>query len=216
MKTFEESEYLRTIYGREKVMTIHDLINRMMVSEITVRRKLKKSGAITSYNKNGRYYTLPHIPTFDSYGLWNYKDIRFSRYGNLNQTIKQLINRSSGGLHAEVIGELIAYPPHSLLYQLCVKSAIQREKLHGRYVYFSIEGDLYKSQRDNYESLQTLYSEDDLPCITAVRLLIEKIRRPKDSPSELVRILHRENVKISELQVKRFFDKHGLEKKHRI
>ncbi len=139
MKTFEESEFMRTIYGREKVMTIHDLINRMMVSEITVRRKLKKSGAITSYNKNGRYYTLPHIPTFDSYGLWNYKDIRFSRYGNMNQTIKQLINRSSGGLHTEVISELIAYPPHSLLYQLCVKSAIQREKLHGRYVYFSMK-----------------------------------------------------------------------------
>jgi len=49
----------------------------MMVSEITIRRKLKKWGTITSYNKKGRYYTLLHIPKFNSWELCNYKDIRF-------------------------------------------------------------------------------------------------------------------------------------------
>ncbi|MBU2506043.1 MAG: hypothetical protein KJ799_04890 [Bacteroidetes bacterium] len=213
MEKITEFTYLTTIYGNEKVMTINDLKNRMVVSEITIRRKLKKSGAITSYNKNGRFYTLPHIPKFDSYGLWSHNDIRFSKHGNLNQTIIQLINQSSSGLHAEVIGELIAYQPHSLLYKLCIKSAIQREKLHGRYVYFSIDEQLYKSQLNKYTSLQTQYIEDDISCIIAVRLLIEKIRRPKYSLSHLVGILHRENIKISELQAKRFFEKHGIEKK---
>ena len=213
MKQHEVKGYLKTIYGRDKVMTLYELIKRMMVSEITVRRKLKKSGALTSYNKNDKYYTLPHIPVFDSYGLWNFKDIRFSKHGNMHQTIIQLVNESRCGLHAGAIGELIGYPPHSLLNNLCAKSLIQREKLQGKYVYFSMEEQLYKFQRDKYETLQERYSEDDMPCTTAVKLLIERTKRPKSNPSELARALRKENMTISELQVKRFFEKHGLEKK---
>lgn len=213
MEKNKEIEYLKTIYGDEKVMTINDLKNCMMVSEITIRRKLKKSGAITSYNKNGRYYTLPHLPKFDFYGLWNYNDIRFSKYGNLNQTIIQLINRSSGGLHAEALGELISYSAHSLLHQLYIKSAIQRDKLQGRYIYFSIDADLYKAQLNECIYVQNQYNDQEMPCVIAVRLLIEKIRMPQASVSHIVKVLHRENVKISELQAKRFFEKHGIEKK---
>jgi hypothetical protein len=209
----KESEYMKTIYGLEKVMTISGLKNRTKVSEITIRRKLKKSGAITSYNKNGKFYTLPDIPKFDTNGLWNYKDIRFSKFGNLNQTIIHLVNCSPGGLYAEIIGELIAYQPHSLLNQLCLKSTIQREKFHGKYVYFSIEEQVYKSQFNKYTSLQSLYIEDEISCLVAVRLLIEKIRKPKSSLSDLVKILHKENIKISELQADHFFEKHGIEKK---
>ena len=47
MKTSQEFEPTN-IYGDEKVLTIKDLKMRMMVSEITIRRKLKKWGAITS------------------------------------------------------------------------------------------------------------------------------------------------------------------------
>lgn len=211
-----KSEDLRHVYGREKVMTLKDLVTRMVVSKITVRRKLKQSCALTSYNKNGKYYTLPHIPRFDSYGLWNYKDIRFSKHGNLNQTIIALINASSCGMHAEAIGELIDYAPHSLLHTLCKKFLIRREKLHGRYVYFAVEEQLYRTQHSNYKSLPAQYSEDDMPCTTAVNLLIEKIKRPRESPSELVRILSKKNIKISQLQIRRFFDKHGIEKKRRV
>lgn len=163
--------------------------------------------------QNGRYYTLPHIPGFDSNGLWNYKDIRFSKHGNLNQTILALINASSCGLHAEAIGELIDYAPHSLLKKLYAKSAVRREKLHGRYVYFSIESPLYKTQRSNYESLPTQYNEQDMPCAAAVRVLIEKIKSPRARPGKLAAILRSDNIKISELQIQRFFDKHGIEKK---
>lgn len=214
MKQNEVKKYLRTIYGSEKVMTIKDLKKRMMVSEITVRRKLKESGAITSYNKNSKYYTLPHIPVFDSYGLWNYNGIRFSKHGNMHQTIIQLINESRYGLHAGTICELIGYPPHSLLNKLYNKSLIEREKLQGRFVYFSMEEQLYKSQRDKYETIQEQFSQDDMPCTTAVRLLIERIKRPKSNLSELARTLRKENINISELQAKRFFKKHGLEKKN--
>ena len=61
--------------------------------------------------------------------------------------------------------------------------------------------------------MQTQYVEEEISCIVAVRLLIEKIRRPKDSLSDLIRTLHKENIMISELQANHFFEKHGIEKK---
>lgn len=183
MEQNELQKYLKPIYGRDKVMTIKELVQRMVVSEITVRIKLKKTGALTSYNKNGQYYTLPHIPVFDPYGLWNYKDIRFSKHGNMCQTIVQLVNESPYGLDAGEIKELIGYPAHSLLHQLCVKSLIKREKLQGKYLYFSMEEQLHQSRRDNDETLQERSGEGDLSCTTAVRLLIERIKRPKSDLS---------------------------------
>jgi hypothetical protein len=214
MKVPEDLEYLKGIYGDKKIMPISELKNRMHVSEITIRRKLKKVGALTSYNKNGMFYTLPHIPEFDALGLWANNDIRFSKHGNMNQTIIQLINHADRGFHAGEIEDLIGYAPHSLLHKLSAKSAIGREKLQGRYVYFSIDKQIWKSQLRIYTAtLQTQYSENDMPCLAAVRLLIEKIKRPKDSLVGLLKILRRDNVKIDESQAKRFFKKHGIEKK---
>ncbi len=43
MEVIEKLGYLKTIYGLEKVMTINGLKNQIMVSEITIRRKLKKT-----------------------------------------------------------------------------------------------------------------------------------------------------------------------------
>jgi len=215
METNHELDYLSAIYGNLKVMTINDLKKRIVVSEITIRRKLKKSKAITSYNMNGRYYTLPHLPMFDSWGLWNYNDIRFSKYGNLNQTIIQLIHHSPSGLQAETIGRLIEYAPHSLLHRLAVKSNIRREKLFGKYVYFSYQQQVYQTQLDQFKSKHTGYSavEVDIPCQTAVMLLIEKIKGPKDNNAQIVKRLLEQNVTISELQVERFFEKNGIKKK---
>jgi len=212
MRTSQEFEPA-DIYGDEKVLTIKDLKIRLMVSEITIRRKLKKWGAITSYNKNGRYYTLLYIPKFDSWGLWNYNDIRFSKYGNLTQTIIQLINHSSSGLHAEQVGDLIDYAPHSVLHRLTGKEAIRREKLYGKYVYFSCDKQEYKAQIAKYKSIQDQYREDEIPCLIAIRLLIEKIRWPKESTAQLVKRLQTGHIKISELQATGFLEKHEIKKK---
>ncbi len=47
MEVIEELGSLKTIYGIESVKTINGLKKQMMVSEIKIRRKIKKSGAIT-------------------------------------------------------------------------------------------------------------------------------------------------------------------------
>jgi len=81
-------------FRKKKIMTIEDLRPLLQSSTITVRRRLKKWGTLTSINQNGRYYTLPEIPEFDGNGLWKYQLALFSRHGNLRQAIIELIKRS--------------------------------------------------------------------------------------------------------------------------
>ena len=64
-----------------KVFTLERLVSSLSCSIPTARLKLKQWGAYTSYNQNGRYYTMSTVPRFDNNGLWNYEDIYFSRYG---------------------------------------------------------------------------------------------------------------------------------------
>ena len=89
-----------TTFDQKKIMTIENLTEMMRCSTITTRRWLKKWNSYTSINKNGRYYTLPHIPEFNEDGLWKYKTVLFSKSGNLKQTIVWLIRQSPIGLNA--------------------------------------------------------------------------------------------------------------------
>ena len=92
-------------FREKKIMTISGIAESMQCSIPTVRNRLKKWKTYTSYNKNGRYYTLPDIPTFDQDGIWKFKGTFFSKQGNLKQTIIHLVNNSESGLTASQIAK---------------------------------------------------------------------------------------------------------------
>ncbi len=52
-------------------------------SRMSVFRRLKPLGYLSSFTDAGRYYTLPDIPKFDPLGLWFYQEVGFSRVGTL-------------------------------------------------------------------------------------------------------------------------------------
>ena len=79
-------------FRAKKVMTLAELTAGLDCSPRTVHRRLKTWRAINSYNHNGRYYTLPEVPEFDTHGLWRYRDIRFSQHGNLTDTVSNWSN----------------------------------------------------------------------------------------------------------------------------
>ena len=58
------------VFRKEKIITVAGITQLLGGSDITARRYLKRWKALTSYNRKGMYYTLPHIPEFDAYGLW--------------------------------------------------------------------------------------------------------------------------------------------------
>ncbi len=72
---------------KHKIFTIVELADLLKCSISNARLKLRQWNTYTSYNQNGRYYTLPQVPRFDQHGLWRYENAAFSKHGSLKKTI---------------------------------------------------------------------------------------------------------------------------------
>ena len=76
-----------SVLKKKKIVTIQQPSDQLECSRRTTQRRLKEWQTYNSHNKYGKYFTLPNIPKFDGYGLWKYKDVFFSRYGNLERGV---------------------------------------------------------------------------------------------------------------------------------
>ena len=74
------SDELRSVLTRTKIATLDELKQALGTSiDVTVFRKLKPLGYLTSYSHRGRYYTLHEIARFDEKGLWSQATVWFSQ-----------------------------------------------------------------------------------------------------------------------------------------
>jgi len=119
----DDQRYLRI----KKVVTLAELALHLNCSRRTVQRRLADWQAISSYNRNGSYYTLPDIPKFDANGLWQYRGVFFSKCGSLPETFAQVVARSSAGLTASEAGDLLGLRSSSFLWSLREHQAVRRE-----------------------------------------------------------------------------------------
>jgi hypothetical protein len=81
------------------------------------------------------WYTLHSIPSFNKRGLWFYQEIGFSKHGNLNQTISHFVNKSSQGLTAKELLEILLIPCHPVLNSMYKKNQIDRFNTLRGYVF---------------------------------------------------------------------------------
>ncbi len=206
-KNLNDTKIFNIIF-RKKIITIDDLSSLLKSSSKTARRRLKMWEAYTSYNENGRYYTLPNIPEFDKNGLWEYRKIHFSKHGNLKQTTIHLIKHSKAGLDAAEMSILLGISIRSFLTVLKKHSDLKREKFQGRFVYFSaIEEDYIKQKdcRTGMTRIQKLPSD-----IEAILILVETIKSPQLSIEELSSKLRGNNCKVSPESIRNLFAYHSL------
>jgi hypothetical protein len=124
------------IIKNEKVITKTRLATLLQCSEKTVQRRLKKWNAYTSYNKNSQYYTLPIIPQFDESGLWKFKGMIDSKYGNLKNTVEAIIEQSTAGLSAFERTSILGLSTHAFLPNFKNTINIRVEKYEGLNIYF--------------------------------------------------------------------------------
>lgn len=130
-----------------QVMTLSQLGVLLSCSQRSVQRYLSMWGGFRSYNHNGKYFSLPAIAHFDSFGIWKYNDIGFSRFGNLKETVVHLVASSPAGLTASELGELLSVNAHSFMSQFCVDLRLKREKCDGVLVYFCSDHDIRIAQK---------------------------------------------------------------------
>lgn len=195
-----------------KVFTLDRLVSSLGCSVPSARVRLKQWRAYTSYNQNGRYYTLPTVPRFDEKGLWFYKDVFFCRYGNLRNTVVGLVHHSPSGLTGNEIGKLVRLSPRSFLHHFRNVRGIHREKIEGVYVYFSDDPVRYQDQvRQRWEVLSG--TPKSLTEADAVVLLSALIRHHGISEEEIMALPEIKTREISVFVIREFLNRHGLLKK---
>ncbi len=196
-----------------KIMTIAELTILLNCSVRTARRRLRSWGAMSSYNGNGRFYTVPQVAQFDQNGLWRCRGVYFSRHGNLTETVVALVNSSQAGLTASELGELLGVNAHSFVSRFAAHPQVTRERIGGRYVYFASDLGLRQRQSDIRQQLG-LAPHPALPSdAEAVLIFAEMIRHPKLQPEQVSRRLKTRGTEVDPLRIRRLLQDHGLTKK---
>jgi len=199
---------------RAKVFTIMQLADWLSCSVPTARRRLKHSQAYTSYNHNGRYYTLPQIPDFDPLGLWGHRGISFSRHGNLKQTLVHLVTHSDSGLTASELEAIVGLRARSFLSHFRNHPQLRREKVKGRFVWFAAD-DVVRKEQMKSRMAREAQKASGLPSDSeAVLILVDLIRHPDTSIQQMAQRLRRHGTPIDREAICRLLVHHSLLKKN--
>jgi len=206
-----ETDAVLKSFRIRKVLMIEQLAELLNRSLITARRFLKQHECFTSINKNARYYTLPTVPRFDSDGLWAHKGIFFSRNGNLRQTVIYLIERSPAGFSTSELEKMLGLADNSSFISTFKDLGNVRRDLFGAharsgYVYFAKDPQIYQSQKTKRQTtIMSLPSDSD-----AVAILVELIKHPESSASDLTAFLADLGKCVDSLSIERLLVHHGL------
>jgi hypothetical protein len=222
MPTDLEEKVIRWL-RREKVATMRHLRHQFQISHMTIVRALKEFGYYTSYNHNAAYYVLEDVPEFDNWGLWAYRDIRFSRYRSLPATIVALAEKAAAGLTVRELEERLQTKVANVVSRLVSEGRVQRERLIGHQVVY-LAGDpavrtLQLQQRQQRLQEEAARGAAGLPSGCSATEVIEVLRamiiRPDDKPDRLARRIQACGTHVTAAQVGRVLDHYALEKKRR-
>jgi len=143
---------------------------------------------------------------------WHYEHIFFSKSGNLKKTLIYLVQRSPSGLTGKEIGDLVGLPPRSFLHHFRNTAGIYREKIEGRYIYFSDDPGRYQRQTGNRSTL-IVYQDKLFSDADAVIILTALIRHHDISLEEIMALPEIRAQKLSSFVIHDFLSRHDLLKK---
>ena len=147
MPKSESIQLLKKYFKKNKIATMPELLDLLSATvRMTIFRRLSELGYLSSYSHKGQYYTLPSVILYNNEGLYHYGIISFSKYGNLKKTIIKLVESSSSGYTHEQLKELLKLELHDTLLVLVNAKQLSRQKIDGRYSYFSVSKSDAKKQ----------------------------------------------------------------------
>lgn len=199
----------------QKIFTLPDLVTLLACSAVTARRRLHCWRAYTSINRNGRYYALPTVPTFDDLGLWRYQEVCFSAHGNLKRTVAWLVGNTSHGLDSKELGRLVGLSARSsYLSRLRDLPGLSRVWQDGKWLYLAADdGERSKqlAERSRRASQAAGFPTD----AEAVDILVCFIRQPALEPEEIAVQLAGQGRAVAAAKIRNLLERHGLQKKKR-
>jgi hypothetical protein len=207
------------MFRNKFIVTIDQLFDVLDThSRMSVFRRLKAIGYLTSFTDAGRYYTLPDIPKFDPLGLWFYQEVGFSHAGTLKATVIDLVNFSEAGMTpTEALNLLrlrVANSLHNTLHGLIKAGHLKRHRLQGLALYTSIDSDI--AEKQIAARRKKIRSRSLFPTIvsieTTIAVLVEALRAGKvlTAASTVAARLSAQGIVITVEQVEQIFFQHGL------
>ncbi len=147
-KTKFRADRLRAFFREERIATLDELKRALgTTGTMTVFRKLKELGYLSSYSHRGKYYTLREIPDFDEHGLWDWQAVWFSKYGNLVETTREFVEESESGITARELESIVQVECKRSLLKLYREEKVARVKVGGVVVYLSNHKGKQRSQK---------------------------------------------------------------------
>ena len=205
-------ETVLSTFREKKILTIDELSELLRCSTITSRRRVKQWRALTSYNQNNRYYTLPAIPVFDKRGLWHYRGVFFSKHGTCKQTVIHFVHVCERGLSNTELAEVLGENPNSLLAHFKEIPGITKERYGRDIVYFSSEEEVYRRQKRNrFPPKPSAFKLP--PDAQAIIILVELIHHPRMSIDELAAGLQQKGHAVEVDSIAALFTRYRIGKK---
>ncbi len=143
--------YIKTIeklLKNRKIATFDQLKEALgNPARCTIFRKLAEMEYLSSYSHRGKYYTLRSIAKFNALGLWQYRSVWFSRFGNLIDTAEALVHCSDTGYTATELKNVLQVDANHALAKLVQSGRLQRDPFSSAYIYLSGESQVAQRQR---------------------------------------------------------------------
>jgi len=138
---------LKQFFDRHKIATLDQLREALgNPARCTVFRKLSDLHYLSSYSHRGKYYTLKSVARFSEQGLWTFRSVWFSRFGNLLQTCQAFVHHSEAGYSASELKDILQVKTKHALTKLVRDGRLARETFNSVYVYLSAQKDVVSRQ----------------------------------------------------------------------
>jgi hypothetical protein len=210
------AQSLRDLLRTNPVVEFHDILAALDgASSSTAFRYLQQVPYRTSYNHNGRYYTMYEPARYDQFGLFRHGDIFFSRDGTLKPTVRRLIQESEAGFTQRELQDLLRVRVQHFLQTLFNAGEVQRERLEGIYHYLHADAEIGQAQLRCRIAYIAAAKESKIVIddTTVIRVLLVLIRHPGASSEQIVRHLRGYSPPIVLNQVSAVFTRYSVEEK---
>jgi hypothetical protein len=168
---------LRALFKKKRVAILPEISALLSTtSRMTVFRRLRELDYLSSFSHVGRYYTLHSVANFDPQGLWFFEEVGFSRFGNLKETLIQLVEQSIAGKTHEELEKQLRLRVHNTLLDLVRSGSIARELFEGVFLYHSILTERAQQQLARRREGAGDSAQDILPDGVVIEVLAEIIR----------------------------------------
>jgi len=207
-----QPEALHELLRRERVVTKARILDKFRCSPMTVWRGLRQVGYFSSISHNARYYTAADVPAFDANGLWSYRDIYFSRFRTLPETVIALVENSEAGMDVRELNELLSSNLSPMLSTLWRERRVMREEVNGRFVHLALSPERRTQQLAARQKIAQTVIPLPVP-ETVIAVLVALLRGVSRNRKTLARRIRRQGIAVTDKQIEAIFTHYGLSKK---